>query len=142
DHVIEIGTGWGGFAVYAAKHYGCKVSTTTISREQYDYACERVRREGLQDKVTVLLQDYRDLQGRYDKLVSIEMIEAVGHEYLPAFFATCNRLLKDDGLMLIQAITISDQRYHRARKSIDFIQRYIFPGGCLPSVSVFSQHLA
>lgn len=142
DHVMEIGTGWGGFAIYAAKHYGCCVTTTTISREQFAYARERVKQEGLQDKVTLLLDDYRDLTGKYDKLVSIEMIEAVGHDFLPGFFQKCNALLKDDGIMLIQAITISDQRYQSARKSIDFIQRYIFPGGCLPCVSVFSEQVA
>lgn len=142
DHVIEIGTGWGGFAVYAAEHYGCKVTTTTISKEQFDYAEASVKDRGLEHKVTVLMQDYRELSGRYDKLVSIEMIEAVGHKFLPSFFKKCSGLLKDHGLMLIQAITISDQRYDRARKSVDFIQRYIFPGGCLPSNSVFAKHVA
>ncbi|AFU98775.1 SAM-dependent methyltransferase [Simiduia agarivorans] len=136
DHLLEIGTGWGGMAIYAARHFGCKVTTTTISKEQFDYASAWVSREGLQDKVTLLLEDYRNLSGQYDKLVSIEMIEAVGHDYYDEYFATCSRLLKPEGLMLIQAITIADQRYDYARKHVDFIQRYIFPGGALPSVSV------
>lgn len=135
DHVIEIGAGWGGMALYAAQHYGCKVTTTTISREQYELAVERVREAGLQDRVTVLLSDYRDLQGQYDKLVSIEMIEAVGHQFYDTFFAKCGALLKPNGLMLLQAITIADQRYEQAKNSVDFIQRYIFPGSCIPSVT-------
>jgi len=139
DHVIEIGTGWGGMAIYAAQHYGCKVTTTTISREQYDLAVERVREAGLDDRVTVLLSDYRDLTsvpgGQFDKLVSIEMIEAVGHQYYDTFFAKCSSLLKPNGLMLLQAITIADQRYEQAKQSVDFIQRYIFPGSCIPSVT-------
>lgn len=142
DHVIEIGTGWGGFAIHAATNYGCHVTTTTISQEQYQYAKAKVRALGLDDKITLLLKDYRDLEGQFDKLVSIEMIEAVGHQYYDSFFSTCNRLLKDDGQMLIQAITISDQRFDSAKKSIDFIQRYIFPGGCLPSNSIIHHHLA
>lgn len=133
DHVVEIGTGWGGFACYAAQHYGCKVTTTTISKEQYDRAVERVNEQQLQDKVTVLFEDYRKLEGQYDKLVSIEMIEAVGHEYYAEYFRQCSHLLKEDGQMLIQAILMSDQRYDMARKNVDFIKRYIFPGGCLPS---------
>ncbi|BFM12867.1 cyclopropane-fatty-acyl-phospholipid synthase family protein [Simiduia litorea] len=141
DHLLEIGTGWGGMAIHAAKHYGCRVTTTTISQQQYDYACAWVEREGLQDKITLLLEDYRDLTGRYDKLVSIEMIEAVGHKFYPQYFATCSNLLKDDGLMLIQAITIADQRFNFAKSNVDFIQRYIFPGGALPSVSVIGNCL-
>jgi cyclopropane-fatty-acyl-phospholipid synthase len=133
DHVVEIGTGWGGFAIYAAQHYGCKVTTTTVSRQQYNLALQRIHHTGLQDKITVLLKDYRDLQGRYDKLVSIEMIEAVGHQYYDAFFNKCSELLKPDGMMLLQAITIADQRYNQAKRSVDFIQRYIFPGSCIPS---------
>lgn len=133
DHLLEIGTGWGGLAIYAARHYGCRVTTTTISREQYDTATRRVQDEGLDGKVTVLFEDYRNLSGRYDKLVSVEMIEAVGHEFYKQYFSGCAALLKDDGLMLLQAITIPDQRYQYARKSVDFIQRYIFPGGSLPS---------
>ena len=139
DHLMEVGTGWGGLAIHAAKNYGCKVTTTTISKEQYEYACEAVKKAGLQDKVTLLLKDYRDLEGAYDKLVSIEMIEAVGHEYYENYFETCSQLLKPDGLMLIQAITIADQRYEEAKRSVDFIQRYIFPGGCLPSNEVIAR---
>ena len=140
--LVEIGTGWGGFAEHAAKHYGCRVTTTTISREQYQYACEQVQQAGLQDRVTVLCEDYRNLTGRYDKLVSIEMIEAVGHAFYSDYFQRCSALLKPEGKMVIQAITIADQRYDSARKSVDFIQRYIFPGGCLPSLAVISDHLA
>ena len=136
DHVIEIGTGWGGFALHAATHFGCKVTTTTISKEQFALAVERIAAAGLQDRVTVLLSDYRDLAGQYDKLVSVEMIEAVGHRYYDTFFAKCGALLKPDGAMLLQAITIADQRYQRARKSVDFIQRYVFPGSCIPSVTI------
>ena len=142
DHLMEIGTGWGGLAIHAAKNYGCKVTTTTISREQYEYACEAVKREGLEDKITLLLEDYRNLTGCYDKLVSVEMIEAVGHKYYDSYFAKCSSLLKDDGLMLIQAITIADQRYEEAKRSVDFIQRYIFPGGCLPSNEVIAKCIA
>lgn len=138
DHVVEIGTGWGGFAIYAATHYGCKVTTTTISKQQYEVAQQRVIAAGLQDKVTLLLEDYRDLRGSYDKLVSIEMIEAVGHQYLDTYFAKCSDLLKPNGIMLIQAITIQDQFYDQAIKSVDFIQRYIFPGGFIPSVTAIS----
>ena len=133
DHLLEIGTGWGGLAIYAARHYGCRVTTTTISRQQYNTATRRVQEEGLEDRITVLFEDYRNLSGRYDKLVSVEMIEAVGHEFYKQYFSGCAALLKDDGLMLLQAITIPDQRYQYARKSVDFIQRYIFPGGSLPS---------
>jgi cyclopropane-fatty-acyl-phospholipid synthase len=135
DHVLEIGTGWGGFAVHAATHHGCRVTTTTISQEQYDLARQRVRDAGLDDRVTVLLQDYRDLSGKYDKLVSIEMIEAIGAAYMPAYFAAITRLLEDDGLALIQAITIEDHRYAQALKSVDYIKRYIFPGSFIPAVS-------
>jgi cyclopropane-fatty-acyl-phospholipid synthase len=138
DHVVEIGTGWGGFAIYAASHFGCKVTTTTISKQQYEIARQRVIAAGLEDKVTLLMQDYRDLQGTYDKLVSIEMIEAVGPQYLETYFAKCSSLLKPDGIMLIQAITIQDQFYDQAIKSVDFIQRYIFPGGFIPSVTAIS----
>ena len=138
DHVVEIGTGWGGFAIYAATHYGCKVTTTTISRQQFEVAQQRVIAAGLEDKVTLLMEDYRDLQGSYDKLVSIEMIEAVGPQYLDTYFAKCSSLLKSDGIMLIQAITIQDQFYDQAIKSVDFIQRYIFPGGFIPSVTAIS----
>ncbi|MDA8962547.1 cyclopropane-fatty-acyl-phospholipid synthase family protein [Pseudomonadales bacterium] len=142
DHLVEIGTGWGGMAIYAAQNYGCRVTTTTISQEQFDFATKRVKDLGLSDKVTVLMQDYRKLTGRYDKLVSIEMIEAVGRQYFSEYFSRCADLLKPDGLMLIQAITIADQRYDQATKAVDFIQRYIFPGGCLPSVNVIGHHVA
>jgi len=140
-HLLEIGTGWGGLAIYAARHYGCHVTTTTISQEQYRHAKKRVRDEGLEHLVTVLEQDYRLLTGRYDRIVSIEMIEAVGHQYLPQYFRQLNKLLKDDGLLLLQAITIPDHRYRYALKNIDFIKRYIFPGGFLPSVRVMLNHL-
>ena len=142
DHLLEIGTGWGGFALYAAKHYGCRITTTTISRQQYDYARQRVLDAGLEDRITLLFDDYRDLNGRYDKLVSIEMVEAIGHRYYDAYFNKCSELLKPDGMMLLQSITISDQRYPIAKKSIDFIQRYIFPGGCLPSVAALGDAIA
>ena len=135
DHVVEIGTGWGGFAVYAASTYGCKVTTTTISKEQHALACERVAAAGLQDRVTVLLSDYRDLQGEYDKLVSIEMIEAIGPQYLDTYFAMLGRLLKQDGLGLVQAITIEDHRYEQALRTVDFIKRHIFPGSFIPSIA-------
>ncbi|TBU99540.1 SAM-dependent methyltransferase [Phytopseudomonas dryadis] len=134
DHLLEIGSGWGGMAIYAASRYGCKVTTTTLSREQYAYTAQRIAELGLQARVTLLLEDYRDLSGRFDKLVSIEMIEAVGHRFLPTYFDKCASLLKPDGLMLLQAITIRDQRYEQAKNSVDFIQRYIFPGGALPSL--------
>jgi cyclopropane-fatty-acyl-phospholipid synthase len=135
DHLLEIGSGWGSMALYAASHYGCRVTTCTLSQQQFDYTQKRIEAQGLQEQVTVLLMDYRDLRGQYDKLVSIEMIEAVGHSFLPTYFKCCAQLLKPDGLMLLQAITIRDQRYQQARRSVDFIQRYIFPGGALPSVS-------
>ena len=131
DSVVEIGSGWGGFAIHAAANYGCTVTTTTISEAQFEEAKRRIDKAGVRDKVTLLKKDYRDLDGTYDKLVSIEMIEAVGHEYLPDYFATCSRLLKPAGKMLLQAITISDQVYEQYRKGVDFIQRHVFPGGCL-----------
>ncbi len=142
DHLLEIGTGWGGMAIHAAMHYGCQVTTTTISREQYDYARARVAELGLEDRITLLLEDYRALTGEYDKLVSIEMIEAVGHDFYSSYFQCCSRLLKPKGKMVIQAITIPDGRYERARRSVDFIKRYIFPGGCLPSLEVIAKHIA
>lgn len=142
DHLLEIGSGWGGMAIYAARHYGCRVTTTTISKEQYLYAKEAVVDAGLTDRVTVLLHDYRDLTGQFDKLVSIEMIEAVGHKFYSTYFAHCSHLLKPNGLMLIQAITIAGQRYESMKKESDFIQRYIFPGGELPSLEVINRHVS
>lgn len=142
DHLLEIGTGWGGMAIFAARNYGCRVTTTTISREQYKHAKEQVAALGLEEQVTVLCEDYRKLQGRYDKIVSIEMIEAVGHEYYAEYFRRCSDLLLPGGKFAIQAITVQDQRYAQARDSVDFIKRYIFPGGCLPSVEVISRHIA
>jgi cyclopropane-fatty-acyl-phospholipid synthase len=134
DHLLEIGTGWGGFALHAAKHYGCRVTTTTISRAQHELARERVREAGLQDRVELLFEDYRDLKGRYDKLVSIEMIEAVGLGNLETYFKACGERLKPEGSMLLQSIVIQDRYYEQARRSVDFIQRYIFPGSGIPSV--------
>ena len=141
DHVLEIGTGWGGFAIYAAENYGCRVTTTTISKQQHDYARDAIARAGLEHRINLLQSDYRDLEGQYDKLVSIEMIEAVGHEYHDTYFSKCCELLKRDGLMMLQAITIADQHYERAKKTVDFIKRYIFPGGCLTSVTAMSDTL-
>ena len=141
DSVIEIGTGWGGFAIHAAKNYGCHVTTTTISKQQYEYAKRAVAEAGVEDKITLLFEDYRDLEGKYDKLVSIEMIEAVGHEFHAEYFKKCRELLKPDGQMLLQAITIADQRYERYKKGVDFIKRYIFPGGCLTSVTGMTHSL-
>ena len=135
DHVVEIGTGWGGFAIHAAKTRGCRVTTTTISREQHALAQQRVAEAGLQDHVNVLLSDYRDLQGKFDKLVSIEMIEAIGPQYLDTYFGTLGQLLKPDGLGLIQAITIEDHRYAQAVRSVDFIKRHVFPGSFIPSIA-------
>jgi cyclopropane-fatty-acyl-phospholipid synthase len=135
ERVMEIGTGWGGFAIHAARHYGCHVTTATISREQHSLAGQRVAEQGLSDKVTVLLADYRDLEGRYDKLVSIEMIEAIGAEYLETYFAKIAALLAPGGRALIQAITIEDHRYEQALSAVDFIKRYVFPGSFIPSIS-------
>lgn len=142
ERVVEIGTGWGGFALHAARHYGVHVTTTTISRQQYELAQQKVQASGLQDRISLRLDDYRDLQGRYDKLVSIEMIEAIGHQYLDTYFAKVASLLEGHGLALIQAITIEDQRYQRALKDIDFIKRYIFPGSFIPSVAAMTQSIA
>jgi cyclopropane-fatty-acyl-phospholipid synthase len=147
DHLLEIGTGWGGLAVYAAERYGCRVTTTTISREQHAYACERVHTAGLDDRVTVLLADYRDrtqldVHAPYNKLVSIEMIEAVGWQYFATYFRRCSELLADDGAMLLQAITIDDRAYHVEKAGRSFINTYIFPGGCLPSQEVIARSLA
>lgn len=142
DHVLEIGTGWGGFALHAARHYGCHITTTTISQNQYERTAERIIASGLNDRITLLKHDYRDLTGRYDKVVSIEMVEAVGHTNLPVYFNACDRLLQPGGRLLIQAITMPDQRYERYRRSVDFIQKYIFPGGHLPSIGAMQQAVA
>jgi len=135
DHLLEIGSGWGGFAIFAAKNFGCRVTTTTISQKQYEFANKKIREAGLSARIKLLLEDYRELKGRFDKLVSIEMIEAVGHHFHKKFFHCCARLLKPDGLMLLQAITIKDQVYEQHRSSVDFIKRYIFPGSCIPSLT-------
>jgi cyclopropane-fatty-acyl-phospholipid synthase len=142
DRVVEIGTGWGGFAVHAVQNYGVQVTTTTISDEQYEFAENRFRNAGLEDRVSLLKKDYRDLRGKFDKLVSIEMIEAVGHHFYDTFFQTCSRLLKDDGLMALQSITIGDQVFDRHKRSVDFIKRYIFPGSCIPSITAISNAVA
>lgn len=139
DRVIEIGTGWGGFAVHAASRYGCHVTTTTVSREQHALAAQRVREAGLEDRVTLLLEDYRDLRGEYDKLVSIEMVEAVGADFLDAYFQRLGALLAPNGLAMLQAITIEDHRYHRALREVDFIKRFVFPGSFIPSVAALLQ---
>jgi cyclopropane-fatty-acyl-phospholipid synthase len=138
DHLLEIGTGWGGLAIHAATHYGCHVTTTTISREQHAFAKERIAQLGLKDRITLLFEDYRDLTGRFDKLASIEMVEAVGARYLDGYFDKCASLLEPDGAMLLQAITIQDQHYEQALKSVDFIQRFIFPGSFIPSVTALT----
>ncbi len=134
DHLVEIGTGWGSLAIYAAETYGCQVTTTTISTEQYNYAVEKVKEAGLENKITILFEDYRKLTGVYDKLVSVEMIEAVGLDFLDTYFEKCSSLLKPNGIMVLQAINIRDQYYENAKKSVDFIQRHIFPGTGIPSV--------
>jgi cyclopropane-fatty-acyl-phospholipid synthase len=134
EHLLEIGTGWGGLALHAAQHFGCRVTTTTISKNQFKFATERVRRAGLQERITVVSQDYRDLTGTFDKLVSIEMIEAVGHRYLDDYFQICSARLKPAGRMVLQSIIIADRNFEQARRSVDFIQKYIFPGGALPSL--------
>jgi len=142
DHVLEIGTGWGGFAIHAASSYGCRVTTTTISAEQHRLASERVRAAGLQDRVTVLLDDYRNLRGSFDKLVSIEMIEAVGWQYYDTFFECCASLLTPEGAMLLQAITIDERAYHVEKAKRSFANTHVFPGGCLPSLSAISRSVA
>jgi len=141
DHIVEIGSGWGGFAIYAAQHYGCKVTTTTISKEQYKYVRQKIKDLKLSHKITVLLSDYRHLKGQYDKLVSIEMLEAVGYQYYETYFKVCANLLKPQGLAFIQTITIADQRYEKAKRSVDFIQRYIFPGSCIPSITALQNSM-
>jgi len=135
DNILEIGTGWGSFAIHAAKNYGCKVTTTTISDAQHKYAKEQILKKGLEDKITLLNQDYRTLSGSFDKIVSIEMIEAVGHEYVPIFFEKVSNLLKKDGLFALQGITYNDHSFEEYKNSVDFIKKYIFPGSCLISIS-------
>jgi cyclopropane-fatty-acyl-phospholipid synthase len=139
DHVLEIGCGWGGFAMEAVKQTGCRVTGITVSEEQYQLAQERVLQAGLQDKITILFKDYRHVAGLFDKIVSIEMLEAVGHKYLGTFFTACDKLLKPAGRLVIQVITIPDQNYENYRRNTDWIQKYIFPGGHLPSVTALSQ---
>jgi cyclopropane-fatty-acyl-phospholipid synthase len=142
DRLLEIGTGWGGFTLHAVKHYGCRVTTTTISNEQYELAKARFEEAGIMDRVELLKSDYRELQGRFDKLVSIEMIEAVGHQYLDTFMGRCAELLKPDGVMVIQAITMADWAFDEHKKGVDFIKRYIFPGSCIPSLTAISRAAA
>ncbi len=141
DHVVEIGTGWGGFACHAAARYGCRVTTTTISDAQFEYAAKRVAAEGLADRVTVLDRDYRDLTGTYDKLVSIEMVEAVDWRQHDTFFGACAGLLHERGLMALQAITVDDRSFERAKNGTDFVREYIFPGGCIPSMEAITRSL-
>ena len=141
DHVVEIGSGWGGFAIFAAENYGCKVTTTTISQQQFSYTRDLINKKNLGEKITLLFEDYRNLEGKYDKLVSIEMIEAVGHHYYHEYFKKINTLLKPDGIALIQAITIRDQKYSEALQNVDFIQKYIFPGSCIPSIEIIQKNL-
>ncbi len=142
DNIVEIGTGWGSFALHAAGTYGCRVTTTTISQEQHDLAQERIQAAGLEDKITLLLKDYRDLTGHFDKLVSIEMIEAVGDDHLGEYFSKCASLVKEDGQLLIQAITMPDHRYEDYLKRSDFIQQYIFPGSCVPSLAAMMKYIS
>jgi cyclopropane-fatty-acyl-phospholipid synthase len=142
NHLLEIGTGWGGLAIHAANRSGCRVTTTTISRAQHELATQRVREAGLEEQVTVLLQDYRDLDGRYDRLVSVEMIEAVGWQYFDEYFRRCDELLTDDGAMLLQAITIDDRIYEVEKASKSFANTHVFPGGCLPSEGLIASSLA
>ncbi|MES1167692.1 MAG: cyclopropane-fatty-acyl-phospholipid synthase family protein, partial [Oleiharenicola lentus] len=135
DHVLEIGTGWGGWSLHAARKYGCRVTTVTISRQQHDLAVQRIAAASLADRIEVRLQDYRDIPGQFDKIVSIEMLEAVGHQYLPEYAAACHRLLKPDGLLALQYITVPDDRYEALRRVVDFIQKHVFPGSLLLSVN-------
>jgi cyclopropane-fatty-acyl-phospholipid synthase len=139
DHILEIGCGWGGFAIYAATKYDCQITGITISKEQFDYATRKVKELGLEDKITILMKDYRDLDGKYDKIISIEMIEAVGHDYLPKYFQKIDHLLKKDGVAVIQAITSPDSRYDSFRQGVDFIQKHIFPGSLLPSIRAMTK---
>jgi cyclopropane-fatty-acyl-phospholipid synthase len=142
DHVLEIGTGWGGLAVHTAKTRGCQITTTTISREQCEHARKWMQAAGVADRVTVLCEDYRDLRGHYEKLVSIEMIEAVGYRDFDTFFARCSNLLTNDGRMLLQAIVVDDRAYEVEKASRSFIRTHIFPNGCLPSLAVIADCVA
>ena len=142
DHVIEIGGGWGGFALHAIQNYDCRVTTTTISDNQFHFMQHLVAENGLTDRITVIKKDYRKLTGQFDKLVSIEMIEAVGHHFLDTFFSCCCNLIKPDGIMVLQAITIPDHEFARHKHSVDFIKRYIFPGSCIPSVAAITKSIA
>jgi cyclopropane-fatty-acyl-phospholipid synthase len=135
DHLLEIGTGWGGFALHAAKNYGCRITSTTISQEQFIFSENLIKNNRLQDQVTIIKKDFRELEGQFDKLVSIEMIEAVGHKLYKTFFQKCSQLLKPEGLLVIQAITITDNLFEESKDFIDFIKQYIFPGSCIPSIS-------
>ena len=135
DHLLEIGTGWGGFALHAAKNYGCRITSTTISQEQFIFAENLIKKNGLQDQVTIIKKDFRELEGQFDKLVSIEMIEAIGYKLYKTFFQKCSQLLKPEGLIVIQAITIADNLFDESKDFIDFIKQYIFPGSCIPSIS-------
>jgi cyclopropane-fatty-acyl-phospholipid synthase len=139
DHVLEIGSGWGHNAIHIAKNYGCRVTTLTISQEQYNLAKERIEKENLTNKITILLKDYRLIEGQFDKIVSIEMLEAVGHKFLKPYFKKCNDLLKKDGILAIQVITCPDSRYESLRTGVDFIQKHIFPGSLLPSVGIINK---
>ena len=142
NHVLEIGTGWGGFAIYAATHIGCQITTTTISDQQFNYTCKQVQTLGLQEKINVIKKDYRELEGQFDKLVSIEMIEAVGHQYYDLYFKKCSELLKPEGSMLLQGIIITDYLFEKAKRFGDFIKMYIFPGSCIPSISSLCKAVA
>jgi len=142
DHVLEIGCGWGSFAVEAVKTTGCRLTGVTISDAQYEYACERIRKEGLEDRVEIVLRDYREIKGPFDRIVSIEMLEAVGHKYFESFFERCDRLLKPGGVMALQFISIPDRRYDQYRRGHDWIRKHIFPGGELPSLAVVMKALA
>ena len=138
DHILEIGTGWGSFSLYAAKQYGCTIDTVTISDAQYEYASRKIESSGLGSKINIFNKDYRKIEGQYDKIVSIEMIEAVGHQFIPQYFSKLCSLLEEDGLLAIQGITYNDQNFEQYKNSVDFIKKYIFPGSCLISVAQIS----
>lgn len=141
DHLLEIGSGWGGFAMYAVRNFGCRVTTITVSQEQHDFVEKRIKEEGLVDKINVKLTDYRKIKGVYDKIVSIEMLEAVGHEYYEEYFRQCHNLLKKDGIMALQVILSPDNRYESFRKNVDWIEKHIFPGSLLPSTAVLLKNV-